>query len=81
MNFKKTAETLTKGAHTLERNFYTSTEILNKEYHDRQQEIQLEERRQMAINIQNTRPIANDENYTVDKCETLLANDDGSNPN
>ena len=32
MNFKKTAETLTKGAHTLERNFYTSTEILNKEY-------------------------------------------------
>ena len=32
MNFKKTAETLTKGAHTLERNFYTSSEILNKEY-------------------------------------------------
>lgn len=31
-------------------------EILNKEYHDRQQEIQLEERRQMAINIQNTIP-------------------------
>ena len=35
----------------------------------------------IRINIQNTRPIANDENYTVDKCETLLANDDGSNPN
>lgn len=32
MNFKKTADTLTKGAHTLERNFYTSSEILNKEY-------------------------------------------------
>ena len=32
MNFKKTAETLKKGAHTLEREYYTNSEILQKEY-------------------------------------------------
>ena len=32
MSFKKTADTLTKGAHTLERDFYTSSTILNQEY-------------------------------------------------
>ena len=32
MSFKKTADTLTKGAHTLERDFYTSSQILNNEY-------------------------------------------------
>ena len=35
----------------------------------------------IRINIQNTRPIANGENYTIDKCESMLANDDGSNVN
>ena len=32
MSFKKTADTLSKGAHTLERDFYTSSQILNDEY-------------------------------------------------
>ena len=32
MNYKKTAETLRKGAHTLEREYYTNSEILQKEY-------------------------------------------------
>ena len=32
MSFKKTADTLTKGAHTLDRDFYTSPQILNNEY-------------------------------------------------
>ena len=32
MTFKKTAETLPKGAHTLERNYYVNPEILQKEY-------------------------------------------------
>ena len=34
----------------------------------------------VRINIINTPPVANGENYTVDKCETILANDlNGSN--
>ena len=32
MSFKKTADTLSKGARTLERDFYTSSQILNDEY-------------------------------------------------
>ncbi|MBH10379.1 MAG: (2Fe-2S)-binding protein [Candidatus Marinimicrobia bacterium] len=32
MNYKKTAETLTKGAHTLERQYYIDPNILQKEY-------------------------------------------------
>ena len=32
MTFKKTAETLPKGAHTLEQNYYVNPEILQKEY-------------------------------------------------
>jgi len=32
LSFKKTADTLSKGAHTLERDFYTSSQILNNEY-------------------------------------------------
>ena len=32
MSFKKTAETLSKGAHTLERDYYVSPDILQKEY-------------------------------------------------
>ena len=32
MSFKKTAETLRKGAHTLERDYYVSPQILIKEY-------------------------------------------------
>jgi len=32
MAFKKTAETLPKGAHTLEQNYYVNPEILQKEY-------------------------------------------------
>lgn len=32
MNFKKTAETLITGAHTLERSYYTSHDILKKEF-------------------------------------------------
>ena len=31
MEFKKTAETLTKGAHTLERDYYVNPDILQKE--------------------------------------------------
>ena len=32
MEFKKTADTLTKGAHTLERDYYVNPDILQKEY-------------------------------------------------
>ena len=32
MKYKKTAETLEKGSHTLERNYYINPEILSKEY-------------------------------------------------
>ena len=32
MTFKKTAETLEPGAHTLEREYYTSSDVLQKEY-------------------------------------------------
>ena len=32
MTFKKTAETLPHGAHTLERDYYVSPDILQKEY-------------------------------------------------
>ncbi len=32
MSFKKTAETLTRDAHTLDRDFYTSSKIFNQEY-------------------------------------------------
>ncbi len=34
MTFKKTADTLSNGANTLEREYYTSPEILNKEYNN-----------------------------------------------
>ena len=32
MTFKKTAESLPKGAHTLERNYYVDQDILQREY-------------------------------------------------
>ena len=32
MNFKKTADTLIKNSHTLDRKYYMSKKILNKEY-------------------------------------------------
>ncbi|MBT5116265.1 MAG: aromatic ring-hydroxylating dioxygenase subunit alpha, partial [Candidatus Marinimicrobia bacterium] len=34
MTFKKTAETLPKGAHTLERDYYVNPSILQREYHN-----------------------------------------------
>jgi hypothetical protein len=41
MTFKKTAETLEPGAHTLEREYYTSSDVLQKEYENLGVEVEL----------------------------------------